>query len=304
MLHSLALASAVFYGAADFLGGLASRRASAITIVVVSQLAGLLVLVVMLPFLPASSPTGDDWRWGAAAGVTGGIGVALLYHALAIGSMAVVAPITAVCAVTVPVGAAFALGERPGTGATVGIALAIVAIVLVSRQSRSASPQRRDDAANSFLRKGTVASWRRGGEIAADSRSAATALASGVAIGLFFLTLAQSGANAGMWPLVAARGVSFVMFATLALLTRRSLRMPADVAAIAVTGGVLDMLANLLYLIATRHGQLSLVVTLASLYPASTVLLARTVLGERLSGGQTAGIVCALVAVVLIVGSQ
>ena len=82
------------------------------------------------------------------------------------------------------------------------------------------------------------------------------------------------------------------------------MRMPADVAAIAVTGGVLDMLANLLYLVATRHGQLSLVVTLASLYPASTVLLARTVLGERLSGGQTAGIVCALVAVVLIVGSQ
>jgi uncharacterized membrane protein len=304
MLYGLALASAVFYGAADFLGGLATRRANVITIVVISQLAGLLALVMMLPLLPASSPTGDDWMWGAAAGITGGIGVALLYHALAMGSMAIVAPITAVCAVIVPVGAAVAFGERPGTGAAAGIALAIVAIVLVSRQSTSALPLRRDDATNSFLQKRTVASWRRGGEIAGDARSIAIALASGVAIGLFFLALAQSGADAGLWPLVAARGVSFAMFATLALVTQRSMRMPADVAAIAVTGGVLDMLANLLYLVATRHGQLSLVVTLASLYPASTVLLARTVLGERLSGGQTAGIMCALVAVMLIVSSR
>jgi len=278
------LASAAFYGAADFLGGLASRRASTIAIVVISQLAGLVVLVLVLPVLPASSPTSMDWMWGAAAGITGGIGVALLYHALAMGSMAIVAPTTAVCAVTVPVGAAIAFGERPGRGAAAGIALAIIAIALVSRQSTSVSPQR--------------------GDVSAAARSAATALASGVAIGLFFLTIAQSGANAGMWPLVAARSASFVLFATLALVTRRSMRMPAPVAAIAVTGGVLDMLANVLYLVATRHGQLSLVVTLSSLYPASTVLLARTVLGERLSSVQTVGILCALVAVMLIVGSR
>ena len=80
--------------------------------------------------------------------------------------------------------------------------------------------------------------------------------------------------------------------------------MPADVAAIAVAGGILDMLANLLYLVATRHGPLSIVVTFSSLYPASTVLLARTVLGERLNALQIAGIVCALVAVLLIVGTR
>ena len=284
MLYGLALASAVFYGAADFLGGLASRRVSAIPIVVISQLAGLIALVLMLPFLPASTPSRYDLMWGAAAGVTGGIGVALLYHALATGTMAIVAPITAVCAVTVPVGAAIALGERPGAGATSGIALAIVAIVLVSRQGAIASPLR--------------------GETTDGTRSAGIALASGVAIGLFFITLAQSGPNAGMWPLVAARTVSFLLFAIFALVARRSLRMPRDVAATAIAGGVLDMLANLLYLLATRYGQLSLVVTLSSLYPASTVLLARLVLGERLSGGQTAGIVCALIAVMLIVGSR
>jgi drug/metabolite transporter (DMT)-like permease len=277
------LVSAAFYGAADFLGGLASRRANTIAIVVVSQLTGLIVLGLMLPFLPVSSPAPNDWIWGAAAGVAGGIGVALLYRALAMGSMALVAPITAVCAVTVPVAAAIALGERPGTGAVAGIALALLAIVLVSQSE----PERDGGAADR-----------------ARARSVATALASGVAIGLFFLTLAQTGADAGMWPLVAARGASSGLFVILALVTRRSMQMPADVAAIAVAGGILDMLANLLYLVATRHGPLSIVVTLSSLYPASTVLLARTVLGERLNALQISGIACALVAVLLIVGTR
>lgn len=284
MLLILALVSAVFYGAADFLGGLASRRASTIAIVVIAQLSGLVALGLMLPLLPSSTPSQDDWIWGAAAGVTGGIGVALLYRALAIGSMAMVAPITAVCAVTVPVAAAIVLGERPGTGAVVGISLAILAIVLVSQQKAPNA----DGAASTPLRV----------------RGAGTALMSGVAIGLFFLTLAQTNADAGMWPLVAARAVSFVLFAALALVARRSMHMPASVAAIAVTGGILDMLANVLYLLATRLGPLSTVVTLSSLYPASTVLLARLVLRERLTGVQTAGIVCALVAVTLIVGTR
>jgi uncharacterized membrane protein len=279
MLYALALASAVLYGAADFLGGFASRRASAIAIVVISQCAGLIALGLLFPFLPASSPVSGDVLWGAAAGLAGGIGVALLYRALAIGSMAVVAPITAVCAVTVPVAVAIALGERPGTGPAAGIALAILAIVLVSQQAppEGASPR---------------------------SSGVGIALASGVAIGLFFLALARTRAEAGMWPLVAARSVSFALFAIVALVTRRSVRMPSTVAAIAVAGGVLDMVANLLYLLASRYGPLSIVVTLSSLYPASTVLLARTVLGDRLSALQAVGIACALVAVLLIVGTR
>jgi uncharacterized membrane protein len=278
------LASAAVYGAADFLGGLASRRANTIAIVVISQLSGLIVMGLMLPLLPHATPQRNDWMWGATAGVTGGIGVALLYRALATGSMAVVAPITAVCAVIVPVAASIALGERPGAGSLGGIALALVAIVLVSQQR---TPNVDGHAAKRM-----------------DPRSGATALASGVAIGLFFLTLAQTSATAGMWPLVAARGMSFFLFAAVALIIRRSLYMPAAVAATAITGGVLDMSANLLYLLATRHGPLSVVVTLSSLYPASTVLLARTVLGERLNATQTVGVVCAVAAILLIVGTR
>jgi drug/metabolite transporter (DMT)-like permease len=279
-----ALASAAFYGAADFLGGLASRRAPTIIVVAVAQLSGLIVLGLVLPFLPPSTPTLHDWIWGAAAGVTGGIGVALLYRALAIGSMAIVAPITAVCAVTVPVAASIAFGERPGIGTMSGIVLAIIAIVLVSRQN---VPDGDDGAARSVR-----------------IRAAGTALASGVAIGVFFITLAQTKADAGMWPLIAARGLSSTMFVALALAAQGSLRMPARVAATVIVGGVLDVLANVLYLVASRYGPLSIVVTLSSLYPASTVLLARFVLGERLSRSQAFGVACALGAVMLIVGTR
>jgi drug/metabolite transporter (DMT)-like permease len=181
------------------------------------------------------------------------------------------------------VAASIAFGERPGAGAASGIALAMLAIVLVSQSGLAG------DGSSSAHTRG----W-----------SIATALASGVAIGLFFLALARTNADAGMWPLVAARGASFGLFVILALVTQRSMRMSTNTAVIAVAGGVLDMLANLLYLVASRHGPLSIVVTLSSLYPASTVLLARVVLGERLNALQTAGIACALIAVMLIVGTR
>jgi drug/metabolite transporter (DMT)-like permease len=129
----------------------------------------------------------------------------------------------------------------------------------------------------------------------------ALALVSGVAIGVFFLMLARTRADAGLWPLVAARTASVALFAVLTLFYRPSLRMPRTVTMTAVVGGALDMLANLFYLLASRQGPLALVVTLSSLYPASTVMLARTVLGERLSGRQWAGVVCALIATVTIV---
>ncbi len=119
MFAVLALASAICYGAADFLGGLTAKRANTLTIVVVSQLAGLVMLLIVLPVLPAAAPTRADFVWGAIAGLTGGTGVALLYRALAIGVMAVVAPTTAVCAVAIPVlvavgsgGAAWARHDR------------------------------------------------------------------------------------------------------------------------------------------------------------------------------------------------
>src|SRR4051812_33886746 len=135
MAYLLALGSAILYGAADFTGGLTTRRAGTIPVVVLSQASGLLLLAFILPLLPHASPSRADLVWGAAAGLAGGIGVALLYRALAVGVMAVVAPTTAVCAVTIPVLVSVLLGERPVPLAVVGIVLGIVSIVLVSQQT-------------------------------------------------------------------------------------------------------------------------------------------------------------------------
>jgi uncharacterized membrane protein len=276
---ALALASAAFYGAADFLGGMASKRAAAVVITFVAQSAGLVVLALLLPILPSSSPVRSDFLWGAASGVAGSGGVALLYRALAIGTMSVVAPITAVCAAAVPVLVAVVLGERPGVLAALGIVLAAVAITLLSR--------------------GESAERRSGGSRA----GIGLAFVAGVAVGLFFLCLARTSDAAGIWPLIAGRSVSVPVFAMTMVASRQRLRMTRSVASTAVGCGTLDMLANALYLIATRYGPLSLVATLASLYPASTVILARVSLGERLTRSQALGVTCAFVAVVLIVRS-
>jgi drug/metabolite transporter (DMT)-like permease len=283
MIYLLALGSAVLYGAADFTGGLASRRASAIPVVFLSQASGLLLLALAVPFLPPTAPTRPDLLWGLLAGLSGGVGVALLYHALAIGTMAVVAPTTAVCAVTIPVVVAVLMGERPSALAAAGIFLGIGSIVLVSRQS---VPAQTEPHAPTGRRTTGVG----------------TALISGVAIGFFFLTLAQTRTEGGMWPLLMARLLTVLLFGGIALVNRQSLRLTRRVSVLAVVCGAVDMLANVLYLLAAREGPLSIVVTLSSLYPASTVLLARIALGERLNLWQVSGVGCALAAVVLIVG--
>ena len=281
MPYLLALASAVLYGAGDFTGGLATRRAAALPVIVLSQLSGLVLLALLMPFLPPSTPSRADLLWGASAGLTGGAGVALLYHGLAVGRMAVVAPTTAVCAVAVPVLVSVALGERPAPLAALGILLGLGAIVLVGQQT-SAEP------ADTQRRSGLL------------PPGVGIALVSGVAIGLFFLSLAQTRAEAGMYPILASRATSVTLFGLAALVGRRSVRLPG-VLLLTLLCGVLDMTANALYLIASREGPLSVVVTLSSLYPASTVLLARVVLGERLNLRQVAGVGCALAAIVLIV---
>jgi uncharacterized membrane protein len=250
---------------------------SALSTVVASQAAGLVLLCAVLPLVSGSAAP-SDLAWGAGAGVAGGLGVALLYRALAIGTMGVVAPTTAVCAVIIPVLAEALAGERLAAQATLGIIVALIAIVLVSQSGGS-----------------------RGGRRPTGLR---LALLSGIAIGFFFLALARTGAGAGLLPLVAARAVSVCLFLAIAAATRQSLRMSRSTLAVAAACGVLDMAANALYMFATRGGTLSLVVTLASLYPASTVVLARVVLGERLTSVQAAGMVSALLAVVLIVSAS
>ncbi|MEV5554457.1 DMT family transporter [Nonomuraea wenchangensis] len=272
----LATACAVVYGTADFFGGLATRRTQVLAVVALSQLAGLALVLVLLPVLPGTVG-GPALLWGLAAGLSGAAGLALFYRALATGVMSVVAPTTAVTSAALPVLFGLATGERPAFWALVGVVLALGSVLLVS-QDRSV-----------------------GGE-KVPSAGLATALLAGAGFGGFFILLAMAPADAGLWPLVGARLSSVTAVTLVALAAGRALR-PRDGAGalrVIVAAGVLDMVANVLYLLAQRQGLLSLVAVLVSLYPASTLLLARRVLGERLNGIQVTGVACALGAVALI----
>jgi drug/metabolite transporter (DMT)-like permease len=272
----LALTSAAFYGTADFFGGVAARRAPALAATVLAQGIGLALVAIALPFFPAERPSAAGALWAVGAGVTGGTGVALLYYGLRVGRMSVVAPVTAVCSITIPVLVAIGLGERPGPLGLAGIAVAVASVALISRHEDAADkPQVRD-------------------------RSLAIALASGIAIGAFLVCLARASSASGLWPLLIARGASTLALAAAAGLAGVAVSVPRDALPAVIVCGALDVLANALYLIATRGGPLGLVATLTSLYPASTVLLARLVLGERLRPVQSLGLVCAAAAIVLI----
>ncbi|MET7333869.1 DMT family transporter [Nonomuraea sp. NPDC005650] len=273
----LATACAVVYGTADFFGGLATRRSQVLSVVVLSQIAGLVLILALLPLLPGT-PSAAALSWGLAAGLSGAAGLVLFYRALATGVMSVVAPTTAVTSAALPVVFGLATGERPEFWALVGVALALCAVLLIS-QDRSTD------------RRGSLA-------------SVLTALAAGAGFGGFFILLAMAPDEAGLWPLVGARVSSITTVALLALVTRRALRPAPGSLHIIVAAGVLDMAANVLYLLAQRDGLLSLVAVLVSLYPASTLLLARQVLGERLRAIQVTGVACALGAVALIAVAQ
>lgn len=287
MTSIFALLAAAIYGAADFLGGTVAKRATTLAAVVATQGAGLVLLLIGTPWMLDATVTANDVLFGALAGVTGSIGVALLYRGLAMGPMSIVAPITAVCAVVIPCIVGLALGESIRPLAAVGIALAMASVVLLGQ---SAAP---DPTA-------TVAPP----SAAHVAQAVRIALASGVAIGGFFVCLGRTAAPAGLWPLAISRTVSVTVFLAVALSTRQAWRIPATALPAAVGCGALDMVANSLYLAAVRQGQLSLVATLASLYPASTVLLARVVLGERLGRWQLVGVGAAVAAIVLIVSNS
>ncbi|WP_433243896.1 EamA family transporter [Streptosporangium sp. CA-135522] len=270
----LATVCAVVYGTADFFGGLATRRSRVLAVVVLSQMTGLALVAALLPFLPGVL-TPEGLGWGMAAGVSGAAGLVLFYRALATGVMSVVAPVTATTSAALPVLFGLAAGERPEPVALGGVLLALVAVLMVSRDSSPAAAERG---------YGPIL----------------TSLAAGAGFGGFFVLLAQAPQDSGMWPLLCARLASITLIALLALVTRRTLRPGRGALHIIVAAGALDMVANVLFMLAQQRGMLSLVAVLVSLYPASTLLLARRVLGERLNAVQLVGIGFTLAAVALI----
>ena len=273
MSISASLAAALVYGAGDFLGGLAARRTSLLTVLLLSQGVGL-GGIALIATLIGGTAGGADLLLGAAAGLAGGAGVAMLYRGLATGAMSVVAPITGVVAVVVPVAYGVAQGERPAALQFAGIALALAAVALLG-----ASGAGRPHLARSTL---------------------VLAIGSGIAFGTFYILFARTSASANLWPLLSARGASVAALVLLSLLLRRPPRLGATNPAVVIGAGVCDVTANALYLIAVHGGLISIVAVLVSLYPVSTVVCSLLFLGERLHARQLAGVVVALAAVVLI----
>lgn len=271
----LSLLAAVFYGAADFCGGLATKRATMFAVTVLSQGSGLALLLVLLLFFPGHA-SAADYGWGALAGLCGGLGIALLYHALSIGKMGVVSPITAVLAAALPLVAGVFRGEHLSALQFTGIGIALVAIVLIS------------------------VSMEDGGIREISTAGVKEAIASGLVLGGFYLFISYSSHAAGLSALVTARLASMGLLVVIALAMRASLRPAAATLPLIIFTGAIDMTANALYVLATYSGYLSIAAVLTSLYPASTVFLARFLLNERLALSQKFGVGLALAGVALI----
>jgi drug/metabolite transporter (DMT)-like permease len=272
----LALLGALIYGTADFAGGMASRRAPALAVVFCAQLVGVALLMVLLVLVPGRFDL-PSFGWGAAAGACGGMALLVFYRSLATGAMTVVAPLTAVMSAIVPVIGGLAFGERPSPLALVGVVLAVAAVVLVGAEHGSLPTPR-------MLRGSAV-----GG-----------ALLAGTGFGLLFVLLSRAAPDSGFWPVAGARCASLLLLVVVALVGRRSLVPRGAPAPFVAVAGLGDMTANLLFVLASRIGMLSVVGVLIALYPAATVLLAMVVLRERLHPIQVGGVAAAVGGVVLI----
>lgn len=274
----LSLLTAVTFGAADFSGGMASRRAQVITVVFCAHVIGL-VGVFAAALLVAEEFLVGSLIYGAAGGLFALAGLILLYRRLAAGPMSVVAPITAITSALVPAGIAFVGGEALSIGIGLGVVFALVAIGLISASGDGESES---------------------GDAAITPLVIAESLGAGVGFGVFFVFISKAAVETSPWPIVGAR-VATVILLTIWVLARR-VPMPGDAITwrwIAVAG-LLDTFSNVLFIWSADLAGLAIASVLSSLYPASTVILAAVLLRERMSRVQLAGFVLAMVATALI----
>ena len=277
MVVLLSLVSAVLYGVSDFVGGFASRRTSVWPVALlacVGAFAGAIVLALARP----GDPTTTDLAWGLLAGLGSGGGTAFLYRGLATGRMGVVAPVSAVGAVLVPLVAGLVAGERPDLLAWVGIAVALPGIWLVSREEPQDQVPEAGGGANGLL----------------------DGILAGASFGVLFAALGQIPAGAGYWPLAANQGMSMISLVVVAVVLGGDVRVRRPAELWGLVPGVLATVAVLFFLLATHEGLLSLAAVITSLYPAFTVLLAIVVLREHVHRAQALGLVLCAATIVCV----
>lgn len=269
------------------MGGIASRRVAALRVVVISYPVALILLMLI------AAPMGGQLStpavvWGVLSGVAQAFGVWWFYAALGSGPISVVSPLTAVLVAGIPVLAGLSLGERPGVLAGTGVVLALVAVVLVSRENADEPLARRADGADEPIphRFSAKVAW--------------LTVGSGVAFGMNFVLLHQVPVEAKLWPLVFGRLAATAIVLMAALITANLIIERGIPLRLALFAGVLDTVANVATLVALQSSLLSLAGVLIALYPAATVILAITVLRERVAPIQAIGMVLALGSVTMI----
>jgi len=272
----LAFLASISWGVGDFLGGLKSRVLPLLVVLSVAQLAGLLAIVSIVVVRGSGPPEPDFVPFAVAGGVAVSVGIGAFFRALAIGTMSVVAPISAVGS-AVPVVYGILLGERPGAGQILGIVLAILGVVLAARE-----PPKPGESG------GTV------------SAGAGLAVVAALGFGLFLTAMHRASEDDAFWATLVQRATAMAIFAVLLLVRRPSFKTarPHMVGLIAI--GLLDVTAAVLFAVASSQGLVSLIAVMASLYPIVTVLLAHVILGERLALSQRVGAGAAFAGVGLI----
>lgn len=266
----LGLVSGLSWGVADFLGGLASRRAAALAVVAVGQAVGLALALAALAVVRPDVPPARELLLAFAAGLSGVLGLMAFYRAMAIGSMSIIAPVSALGAL-VPVTVDLSAGRAPGSVVLAGMALALAGATLAARAPGPASRQ-----------------------------GVGLALIAALGFGGFFSLLAEGAEGSALWALVAARTASVPVALVVVAVVGVGLALRGTVLLMTVVGGALDAAANLMFAAGSQRGLTSVVAVLGSLYPVTTVALAGIVLHERLGPLQAAGGGLALAGVAMI----
>lgn len=273
----LAGLSALLYGIADFSGGYAAGKSRLLSVLILSQIMGTTVALVALVFMGSAAPSLRDVLWGFLAGLCGSMGLFMLYGGIAKSIVAIVSPASALVGAIIPVMFALLHGERPSTPAMFGSALCLPAILLLS--------------------------WERGTD-ESSQKSIHLALTYGVLAGLgfgiFFVALSRARPEAGIWPLLGARAASITAFIVAQVFSRQAFRVERSGLGAALIAGAADMGANVLFLLASQSGLLSLVAVITSLFPAPTVILARFVFHQKIPPARLTGLLLALAGVALI----
>ncbi|HEY2549449.1 MAG TPA: EamA family transporter [Streptosporangiaceae bacterium] len=276
----LALAAAAGYGGSDFWAGVAARRSGVLQITLLSEAASVILLAVVVPWSGADSPAGMGIAWGAGAGAGGLLGALALYEGFRHAAFSIVGPLSAVGSAGFSVLAGLLLHEHPGTLSAVGIGLALPAILGVSASAGGAAHH---PAGQGHHALGVL-----------------YGLAAGAGFAVLFIGLNEAGSGDGLWPVGASQLTALVLLGGVAIV-RGQVRLPASGARLlAVVAGLTGGAGTILFFLATHEGLLAVTAVITSLYPAVTILLARWVVGERLTLVRVAGLGFAAASVALI----